>query len=113
LNEADVLCLLQQDLFSTLPPTLSRELLQQASANYTEMLGIAQNCFTVASSVTSTEEIEPGGYSEEWLLNYMLGKIAEKLRRPPNEYLNHYRKVAQCVVGLCCPYICENIHNDS
>jgi len=23
----------------------------------------------------------------------MLGKIAEKLRRPPNEYLDHYEKV--------------------
>jgi len=47
----------------------------------------------MAASVTSTEEIEPGGYSEEWLLHYMLGKIAEKLRRPPNEYLDHYQKV--------------------
>jgi len=74
---------------------LSRELLQRASANYTEMLQIAKHCFTMAASVSSTEEIEPGGYSEEWLLNYMLGKIAEKLRRPPAEYLDHYQKVIQ------------------
>ena len=72
---------------------LSRELLQQATTNYSEMLHVAKNCFTMAASVTSTEEIEPGGYSEEWLLHYMLGKIAEKLRRPPNEYLDHYQKV--------------------
>jgi len=72
---------------------LSRELLQQASTNYTQMLQVAQNCFTMAVGVTSTEEIELGGYSEEWLLHYMLGKIAEKLRRPPNEYLEHYQKV--------------------
>jgi len=76
-----------------LPSILSRELLQQASCNYTEMLHIAKHCFTTAMSVTSTEEIELGGYSEEWLLHYMLGKIAEKLRRPPNEYLDHYEKV--------------------
>jgi len=72
---------------------LSRELLQQASTNYTQMLQVAQNCFTMAAGVTSTEEIELGGYSEEWLLHYMLGKIAEKMRRPPNEYLEHYQKV--------------------
>jgi len=49
----------------------------------------------MAANVTSAEEIEPGGYSEEWLLQYMLGKIAEKLGRPPNEYLDHYQKVIQ------------------
>lgn len=63
----------------------------------------------MAGSVTSTEEIEPGGYSEEWLLNYMLGKIAEKLRRPPNEYLDHYEKVAEFAVSLYRPYFCEII----
>ena len=57
------------------------------------MLNVAKDCFTTAMSVTSAEEIEPGGYSEEWLLHYMLGKIGEKLRRPPNEYLDHYEKV--------------------
>jgi len=74
---------------------LSRELLQQASDNYTEMLHVAKNCFTMAANVTSVEDIEPGGYNEEWLLHYMLGKIAEKLRRPPGEYLDHYQKVRQ------------------
>jgi len=84
---------LQQESFSALPPLLSRELLQQASVNYTEMLHVAERCFTMAASVTSAEEIEPGGYSEEWLLHYMLGKIAEKSRRPPSKYLDHYQKV--------------------
>jgi len=73
---------------------LSRELVQQSTAQYTKMLNVAKDCFTSAMSVTSVdEEIEPGGYSEEWLLHYMLGKIAEKLHRPPGEYLNHYKKV--------------------
>ena len=103
------LCYLQQDSFSALQSTLSHELSQQASANYAEMLRIAKNCFTMASSVTSVEEMEPGGYSEEWLLNYMLGKIAEKLRRPPNEYLEHYQKVVQHPVSLCHPHFCTNI----
>ena len=76
-----------------MPPILSRELLQQATDNYSEMLDIAKNCFTVAASVVSNEDIEPGGYREEWLLHYMLGKIAEKQRRPPSEYLDHYQKV--------------------
>jgi len=81
-----------------LPPVLSRELVQQATENYTDMLHVAKDCFTTAMSVTSTEEIELGGYSEEWLLHYMLGKIGEKLRHPPTEYLDHYEKVTQSVI---------------
>jgi len=74
---------------------LSSDLLHQASDDFTEMLHVAQKCFTMAATVTSAEEMEPGGYSEDWLLNYMLGKIAEKLNRPPHEYLDHYHKVQQ------------------
>lgn len=89
-----------------MPSTVSRELLQQASTNYTEMLHVAKRCFSQAASVTSVEETEPGGYSEEWLLHYMLGKIAEKLQCPPSEYLDHYQKVSNIrILYFVCLYV--------
>lgn len=51
------------------------------------MLGTAYKCFQSASAC--------GGdcNEEEWLIHYMLGKIAEKHKLPPKEYLHLYKQV--------------------
>jgi len=49
-----------------------------------EMLLLSERCFTSALG------IEDG---EAWLHHYMLGKIAEKLKKSPGVYLEHYQKV--------------------
>lgn len=54
------------------------------------MLERAYICFTEVRKVwceTSTDA------DERWLHHYMLGKIAEKLKKDPVEYLNHYWEV--------------------
>ena len=68
---------------------LSDDVKKLAATNKTEMLKIAHNCYVKASEC-ETEESE-----EEWLHHYMLGKIAEKMCRPPNEYLEHYKQVGK------------------
>ena len=49
-----------------------------------EMLLLSERCFTSALG------IEDG---EAWLHHYILGKISEKLKKPPGVYLEHYQKV--------------------
>lgn len=51
------------------------------------MLETASQCFQGASRCEGDAE------EEEWLIHYMLGKIAEKHRRPPQEYLLLYKQV--------------------
>lgn len=55
------------------------------------MLERAYLCFTDVRSVwpETTSEVD-----ERWLHHYMLGKIAEKLKKDPSEYLNHYWEVS-------------------
>lgn len=50
------------------------------------MLETAKHCFTSAS------QCEGDGDEEEWLIHYMLGKIAEKQKQPPVVYLLHYKQ---------------------
>lgn len=50
------------------------------------MLETAKLCFTSAS------RCEGDGDEEEWLIHYMLGKIAEKQKQPPVVYLLHYKQ---------------------
>lgn len=50
------------------------------------MLETAKRCFTSAS------RCEGDGDEEEWLIHYMLGKIAEKQKQPPVVYLFHYKQ---------------------
>ena len=69
---------------------LSAENLQQAKDTRKEMLKIAQNCYKKAKEC----DVDGEGGEEEWLQHYMLGKVAEKMRRPPQEYLQHYRQVS-------------------
>lgn len=51
-----------------------------------EMLLLSERCFTSALG------IEDG---EAWLHHYILGKISEKLEKPPGVYLEHYQKSAK------------------
>lgn len=50
------------------------------------MLETARHCFTSAA------HCEGDGDEEEWLIHYMLGKVAEKQQQPPTVYLRHYRQ---------------------
>lgn len=51
------------------------------------MLGTALQCFQGASRCECDSD------EEEWLIHYMLGKIAEKRKKAPVEYLQLYKKV--------------------
>ncbi|XP_078360870.1 calcineurin-binding protein cabin-1-like isoform X1 [Oculina patagonica] len=51
-----------------------------------EMLLLSERCFTSALGI---EDGEP------WLHHYILGKITEKLKKPPSVYLEHYQKSAK------------------
>lgn len=57
------------------------------------MLATALRCFQGASRCECDSD------EEEWLIHYMLGKIAEKRRQAPGEYLQLYKKVPAPVVG--------------
>lgn len=57
-----------------------------------EMLLLSERCFTSALG------IEDG---EAWLHHYILGKISEKLQKPPGIYLEHYQKVNEHVGEKC------------
>ena len=52
------------------------------------MLETARHCFTSAA------RCEGDGDEEEWLIHYMLGKVAEKQQQPPTVYLRHYRQAS-------------------
>uniref|UniRef100_A0A8B9VX02 Calcineurin-binding protein cabin-1 n=1 Tax=Anas zonorhyncha TaxID=75864 RepID=A0A8B9VX02_9AVES len=67
-----------------LPP----EVVQQMEERRDSMLETAKLCFTSAS------RCEGDGDEEEWLIHYMLGKIAEKQKQPPVVYLLHYKQAA-------------------
>ncbi|XP_043924776.1 calcineurin-binding protein cabin-1 isoform X3 [Protopterus annectens] len=67
-----------------LPP----DLVQQMEERRDSMLETAYQCFISAS------RCEGDGDEEEWLIHYMLGKIAEKQRQAPYIYLQHYRQAA-------------------
>lgn len=51
------------------------------------MLETAYKCFQ-STSTCGVDCIE-----EEWLIHYMLGKISEKRKLPPKEYLKLYKQV--------------------
>uniref|UniRef100_A0A8C2JXM7 Calcineurin-binding protein cabin-1 n=1 Tax=Cyprinus carpio TaxID=7962 RepID=A0A8C2JXM7_CYPCA len=66
-----------------LPPDLIKQVLLFRRDS---MLETASQCFQSASRC--------GGDEEEWLIHYMLGKIAEKCKLPPKDYLHLYKKSA-------------------
>uniref|UniRef100_A0A671KMI7 Calcineurin-binding protein cabin-1 n=1 Tax=Sinocyclocheilus anshuiensis TaxID=1608454 RepID=A0A671KMI7_9TELE len=65
-----------------LPP----DLIKQMEERRDSMLETASQCFQSASHC--------GGDEEEWLIHYMLGKIAEKHKLLPKDYLQLYKKSA-------------------
>ncbi|XP_028312506.1 calcineurin-binding protein cabin-1 isoform X2 [Gouania willdenowi] len=67
-----------------LPP----EVVKQMEERRNSMLETALQCFQGASRCEGDSD------EEEWLIHYMLGKIAEKRRQPPVEYLELYKKAA-------------------
>ncbi|KAM7391669.1 hypothetical protein PAMP_022338 [Pampus punctatissimus] len=67
-----------------LPP----EVVKQMEERRDSMLETASQCFQGASRCEGDSD------EEEWLIHYMLGKIAEKRKQPPVEYLQLYKKAA-------------------
>ncbi|XP_016059787.1 PREDICTED: calcineurin-binding protein cabin-1 [Miniopterus natalensis] len=65
---------------------LPSELVQQMEGRRDSMLETARHCFMSAA------RCEGDGDEEEWLIHYMLGKVAEKQQQPPTVYLLHYRQ---------------------
>ncbi|XP_047237196.1 calcineurin-binding protein cabin-1 isoform X3 [Girardinichthys multiradiatus] len=68
---------------------LPAEVVKQMEERRDSMLETAFQCFQGASRCEGDSD------EEEWLIHYMLGKIAEKRRKPPVEYLQLYKKAAQ------------------
>ncbi|XP_064424124.1 calcineurin-binding protein cabin-1 isoform X2 [Latimeria chalumnae] len=64
------------------------EVVQQMEERRDAMLETARQCFSAAS------HCEGDGDEEEWLIHYMLGKIAEKRKLLPNVYLQHYKQAS-------------------
>lgn len=64
-------------------PAASPQMVERRDA----MLGTALQCFQGASRCECDSD------EEEWLIHYMLGKIAEKRKKAPVEYLQLYKKV--------------------
>ncbi|XP_058387918.1 calcineurin-binding protein cabin-1 isoform X1 [Diceros bicornis minor] len=73
-----------------LPPELMQQVKAvvslQMEGRRDSMLETARHCFTSAA------RCEGDGDEEEWLIHYMLGKVAEKQQQPPAVYLLHYRQ---------------------
>ncbi|XP_068559023.1 calcineurin-binding protein cabin-1 isoform X2 [Cebidichthys violaceus] len=67
-----------------LPP----EVVKQMEERRDSMLETAFQCFQGASRCEGDSD------EEEWLIHYMLGKISEKRKQPPVEYLQLYKKAA-------------------
>uniref|UniRef100_A0A3B3UC71 Calcineurin-binding protein cabin-1 n=1 Tax=Poecilia latipinna TaxID=48699 RepID=A0A3B3UC71_9TELE len=68
-----------------LPPDVVKQMEERKDS----MLETAFQCFQGASRCEGDSD------EEEWLIHYMLGKIAEKRRKPPDEFLQLYKKAAQ------------------
>lgn len=64
------------------------------------MLETASQCFQGASHCEGDSD------EEEWLIHYMLGKIAEKRKQTPLEYLQLYKKVYLLSAIFCVKQMC-------
>ncbi|XP_058491833.1 calcineurin-binding protein cabin-1 isoform X2 [Solea solea] len=69
---------------SELPPDVVKQMEERRDS----MLETASRCFQGASRCEGDSD------EEEWLIHYMLAKIAEKRKQPPVEYLQLYKKAA-------------------
>ncbi|XP_072288589.1 calcineurin-binding protein cabin-1 [Eucyclogobius newberryi] len=64
------------------------EVVKQMEERRDSMLETSLQCFRGASRCEGDSD------EEEWLIHYMLGKIAEKRKQPPVDYLHLYKKSA-------------------
>uniref|UniRef100_UPI00358F5181 calcineurin-binding protein cabin-1-like isoform X2 n=1 Tax=Myxine glutinosa TaxID=7769 RepID=UPI00358F5181 len=71
-------------------PGASSAIVTQMTEYWERMLTRAEECFLAARGY----EGSGSGEGEEWLAHYMLGKIAEKRRKQPEVYLEHYKQAA-------------------
>ncbi|XP_006875013.1 PREDICTED: calcineurin-binding protein cabin-1 [Chrysochloris asiatica] len=71
---------------AVLVPEAAWSVMLQMEERRDSMLETARHCFTSAA------RCEGDGDEEEWLIHYMLGKVAEKQQQPPAMYLLHYRQ---------------------
>lgn len=65
-----------------------------------DCLRFAQECFVNVEQLTpmgESDKAEKSDDDEKWLSYYMLGKVAEKRKDPPNVVIDHYLKSAQCL----------------
>ncbi|XP_061115858.1 calcineurin-binding protein cabin-1 isoform X1 [Conger conger] len=69
---------------SELPPDVVKQMVERKHA----MLETSAQCFQGASRCEGDSD------EEEWLIHYMLGKIAEKHKHSPREYLLLYKQAA-------------------
>ncbi|XP_028851321.1 calcineurin-binding protein cabin-1 isoform X2 [Denticeps clupeoides] len=67
---------------------LPSELVKQMEERRDSMIETAAKCFQGAF------DCEGDSDEEEWLIHYMLGKITEKQKQPPKDYLHLYKKAA-------------------
>lgn len=79
--------------------TLSMENFAAIEERKDKFLSISFECFTEVNEMVSDvahEESknndEDDNHDEKWYYHFMLGKIAEKRKEPPINYLNHYLK---------------------
>lgn len=70
--------------------------------NKDKYLEIASKCFNMVLEAeleatklagNSKPDGDDDSHDEQWFYHFMLGKIAEKKKDPPNVYLEHYLKV--------------------
>uniref|UniRef100_A0A4W5LMU2 Calcineurin-binding protein cabin-1 n=1 Tax=Hucho hucho TaxID=62062 RepID=A0A4W5LMU2_9TELE len=64
------------------------EVVRQMEERRDTMLETSSQCFQGASRCEGDSD------EEEWLIHYMLGKIAEKRKQPPREYVQLYKQAA-------------------
>uniref|UniRef100_A0A3P8YR13 Calcineurin-binding protein cabin-1 n=1 Tax=Esox lucius TaxID=8010 RepID=A0A3P8YR13_ESOLU len=69
---------------SELPP----EVVKQMEERRDSMLETSSQCFQGASRCEGDSD------EEEWLIHYMMGKIAEKQKKPPREYIQLFKQAA-------------------
>ncbi|XP_074660409.1 uncharacterized protein LOC141912887 [Tubulanus polymorphus] len=68
---------------------LTEESRSLATSKQSDMMELALKCYNKAY------EIEGEAGDELWLLNYMLGKAAEKTKQSPKQFLTHYLAAAE------------------
>ncbi|XP_041982618.1 calcineurin-binding protein cabin-1-like [Aricia agestis] len=78
--------------------SLSMEEFEALELQKEEFLNTTFKCFTtVVKDIASNGEIDKTN-EEAWLLYYMLGKVAEKKKKPPSVYLNYYMQGVKSLI---------------